>query len=186
VLDLQQLSDLIDKRHTFDLLRVQTLDRYTVASDGEDYQRYLRGEAEPDAARKQPWLDHLRSLVESGRRWRNVHVLTTPLTPYLQYAAEWGYRYNVAAGQDVRIVELVADDLLGNLAAVGDFWVIDHELVVRMEYDGGGRFVGAEVIPGPRDAALYRSVADLLWRQSEPFTSWWNTHPQYHRGTRAA
>ena len=182
MLTLPELGELINKRHTFDLLRVQTLDRYDVPSDGEDYRRYLAGEAEPTPSRKGPWLEHLRTLVESGRAWRNVHVLRTPLSDYLRYACEWGYAYNVLAGQDVRIVELPADDLFRELAGVGDFWVIDGVTVVQMHYDDGGRFVGAKVVSDDEGAGALRAVAGLLWRQAEPFTSWWAGHPQFHRG----
>jgi hypothetical protein len=186
VLSLPELGELINERHTFDLLRVQTLDRYDVASDGDDFRRYLAGEAEPTASRKQTWLDHLRALVDSGRAWRNVHVLRIPLSDYLRYACEWGYAYNVQAGQDVRIVELAAADLLPDLATVGDFWVIDQETVVQMRYDVGGRFIGAELVSDERDSALFRAVAGLLWRQAEPFTTWWTSHPQFHRTNGAA
>ncbi len=182
MLTLSELSELIGKRHTFDLLRVQTLDRYDVASDGEDYRRYLAGEAEPTPSRKGPWLEHLKALVDSGRAWRNIHVLRTPLSDYLRYACEWGYSYNVAAGQDVRILELPADDLFREVARLGDFWVIDGLTVVQMHYDGGGQFLGADLIPEDEGAGLFRAVAGLLWRQAEPFTSWWSAHPEFHRG----
>lgn len=182
MLTLSELSALIDERHTFDLLRVQTLDRYDVASDGEDYRRYIAGEAEPTSSRKGPWLERLRSIVESGRAWRNVHVLHTPLSDYLRYACEWGYAYNATAGQDLRILELPADELQA-VARVSDFWIIDRELVVRMHYDEAGRFVGAEVIPDEQGAAVFRALAEALWRQAEPFGAWWAARPQFHRGT---
>lgn len=186
MLSLHELGELIDERHTFDLIRVQTLARYDVASDGDDFQRYLAGEAEPTASRKQPWLEHLQALVASGRAWRNVHVLSTPLSDYLRYACDWGYAHNVRAGQDVRIVELAANDLLSELVTIGDFWVIDRQAVVQMHYDVSGRFVGADLVPDEKDATLFRAVAGLLWHQAEPFTEWWARHPQFHRAVGAA
>lgn len=185
MLTLPELGELINERHTFDLLRVQTLDRYDAASDGDDFQRYLAGESEPTASRKRPWLDHLRTLVDSGRAWRNVHVLSTPLSDYLRYACEWGYAYNVTSGQDVLIVDPADDVVMHALVAVGDFWVIDQKMVVRMRYDSGGRFVGAEPVSDEDRGMLFRAVAGLLWRQAEPFTSWWARHPQYHRSSGA-
>ena len=29
--------------------------------------------------------------------------------------------------------------------------------------------------------ALHRVAADATWRAAEPFTSWWDRHPQHHR-----
>ncbi len=33
-------------------------------------------------------------------------MLRTPLSDYLRYECEWGYTYNVTAGEDVRILDL--------------------------------------------------------------------------------
>lgn len=91
------------------------------------------------------------------RRWRRIHALTTPLTDYLSYECEWAYTDNVAAGEDVRIIDNASDTLL----AIGDFFVIDHQYVIRSHYDKAGLFVGAEVI----------------WHTAQPFTEWWHHHP---------
>ena len=146
MLSLPELGESIDERHTFDLLRVQTLDRYDVASDGDDFRRYLAGEAEPTASRKgRGSITYGRSSTPAAPG-ATCTFCSTPLSDYLRYACEWGYAYNVQAGQDVRIVEPAAADLVHELVTVGDFWVIDQKLVVRMQYDAGGRFVGADPV----------------------------------------
>jgi hypothetical protein len=55
-----------------------------------------------------------------------------------------------------------------------------------MHYNASGRFNGAAVISDEQDANLFRSVAGLLWRQAQPFTTWWAAHPQFHRQNAAA
>lgn len=182
LLDLDGLAEFVETHHTRDLFRLETLTYYDVPSDGDDYHRYLQGETDPNAEAKQPWLDRLQADVAAGRRWRRVHALTTPLTDYLRYECEWGYVYNVAGGEDVRISEGASEALLG----VGDFFVLDGEHVARSHYDQAGRFVGAEVIKEASAKGPYLAIADMLWRTAEPFTNWWEQHPEYHRSTQTA
>ena len=181
MLDLAQLDAFLDEHHHRDLYRVRTRERYAVASDGDDYHRFVAGEAEPTWSRTRPWLDHLRSRVGSGRGWRNVHVVQLPLSSYLGYACEWGYAFNVTAGQDVRIVETTDGETGGWLREVGDFWVVDGRHVVRMHYGDDDGFVGADAITDESTAAVYRAAAGLLWRASEPFAGWWAARPELHR-----
>lgn len=75
------LGAFVAEHHRTDLLRVQTLGYYAVASDGDDYPRYLSGETAPTAAGKQEWLERLRSDTAAGRLRRNVHIVRAPLLP---------------------------------------------------------------------------------------------------------
>lgn len=186
MLDLSALSAYLGERHIRDLFRLETLAHYDAASDDEDYRRYLRGEPSPNAAGKEAWLGRLRADTAEGRGWRRVHVLQMPLSDYLRYECEWGYTYNVNAGEDVRILDLSsapagAEILLG----VGDLFLIDGGQAVRMDYDGNGRFRGAV----PVDQAMLpsiRSLTEAAWTLAEPFTAWWDRHPEHHRAGRVA
>lgn len=181
MLDLQQLGRAIVERHTTDLYRVETLPSYDAASDGGDYQRYLLGEPRPTSAAKQTWLDRLRADTAAGRCWRRAHVLELPLSDYLRYECEWGYTDNAAHGEDVRILVVGAAAMRG-VTAVGDFFVVDGQHVIRSEYDVHGRFVGAEELPETADAATARrALAEVVWDLAVPFVDWWRAHPEYHR-----
>jgi hypothetical protein len=184
MLDAAQLGDLIRSRFTASAFRLETLDSYDVGSDGGDVARYLRGENGPDPARKDAWLARLRREVSEGRRRQRVHVWTGPLTPYLRYEAEWGYLPNVRAGEDVRILDLAERPRPEGLPE-HDFWLLDNRTAIRMHYDAGGSFVGAEVVG---DDALPRYIAarDAAVRAAEPFIPYWQRHPEYHRQNRAA
>lgn len=183
MLDLNEMADYIFSRFTRDLFRLEVLPHYDVASDDQDYHRYLRGDGEPNAAEKEPWLEELRADTAAGKQWRRVHALHHPLSDYLRYECEWGYVYNVAAGEQVRILDLDALNLGAFERQISDFFVIDHQHVVRSWYDDDYRFSHAELIeePGP-----YLALADVVWSTAEPFTTWWARNSQYHRGAQAA
>jgi hypothetical protein len=181
---IDDLGAWIGSRHKQDLLRVQTLARYTVASDGEDFVRYLRGEAEPIAPQKQAWLDRLASSAKEGRTRRNVHIVEQPLSDYLCYQFEWCYVFNVAAGQDIRVLDVSSNPAAAHLAACGDFTLVEGVDVARNHYAPDGTFLGAVQAPSDTAAAL-AALAETAWALAVPFTAWWRDHPQYHRATRA-
>ena len=181
MLDLPALGGYLSERHSRDLFRLETLAHYDVASDDEDFDRYLDGEPAPTASAKRPWLDRLRGDTAIGRKWRRVHVLRPPLSDYLRYECEWGYTYNTEAGEDVRILDVSQAPAGAEiLLSVGDFFVIDGGEALRVDYDERGRFRGAI----PVDQAMfdsYQVLADSSWHLSVPFNRWWQVHPQYHR-----
>lgn len=176
------LGTFIAEHHQTDLLRVQTLGYYEVASDGEDYRRYLDGEPVPSASGKQQWLDRLRTDTAAGRVRRNVHVVRAPLSPYLRYQFEWCYAPNAAAGQEIRILDVTEVPTAAMLLDVGDFAVIEGRHVARLRYTPDGGYRGA-VASGADAATAFAALAGVAWMMATPFATWWAEHPQYHRLT---
>lgn len=184
-LDTAQLGELIRSQFTHSAFRLETLDRYDVGSDGGDVARYLRGEREPERERKDAWLARLRAERAAGKIRQRVHVVQGPLSDYLRYECEWGYLPNVAAGENVAILDLAERPRPPELDVDYDFWLLDDRLAVRMHYDAGGQFVGADVL-AETELPHYRSVRDAALLAAEPFSSYWSRHPQYHRANQAA
>lgn len=184
MLDEQQLGDYIDRHFDSTLFRLETLDQYDVGSNGDDLDRYLAGEPGPDMARKGPWMDQIRSEVARGLHTYRVHVVRGPLTPYLRFEFEWGYVHNAAAGEHIRILDLTEQPEPPALAHE-DFWLIGDDRAVRMHYDLGGRFLGAEIAPAS-EVPRYSAARDAAWEAALPFTDYWAAHPQYRRDHRHA
>ncbi|MDN5918944.1 MAG: hypothetical protein L0I76_28250 [Pseudonocardia sp.] len=183
-MNLAEMATYLRERHTFDLTRVETLPYYNADSDGEDYRRFLTDpKATGPTVDKSGWLATLRSDTDGHKRWRRVRLVRDPLTDYERYSCTWGYPDNVAAGEDVRILQVTDESRLDQL--VGDFFVVDNEHVVLTYYDAAGRHAGAEVVDGRESAALI-AVRDLAWGRAVPFTDWWNAHPEYSRARQVA
>lgn len=180
LLTADQLSEVLDRTRR-DLFRIETLPSYDTAMTSGDFRRWLTGEAEPTWAIRQPWLDTLAQWAREGRPRRRVRVIHDPPSDYERYACDWGYRYNVAAGESTRILDLTEQDLPEELqAAPGDWWLIDNREVVRMHYHPDGQFRAAEILGG-QDLPAHQVAAEAAWRVAEPFTRWWDQHPQHHR-----
>jgi Family of unknown function (DUF6879) len=183
VLTTAELGRYIDEHLTREAFRLEQLDRYDVASDGADFERFTRGEPGPNIARKQPWLDRLRQAARSGVSWRRVHVLRTPLTDYLRYECEWGYAFNARAGEDIGIIDLAEQQAEG--LPDHDFWLLDNRHAARLHYDTGGRFLGAEVVEAAGLPFYQRARSEAL-AAAEPFAAWWQRHTEEWREYRAA
>lgn len=172
-----ELGAYIDAHFTRTLFRLETLDRYEVASDGGDFARWLEGAAEPTWERKQPWLDQLRREAREGKYSYRVHVVSSPLNDYLRYECEWGYAYNAPAGEDIAILD-AAETPIPEVVFLEDFWIIDDNQVVAMRYGDDGQFFGAEGLP-PEVLPRYRAARDAAWNASVRFADYWAAHPQY-------
>lgn len=180
LLAADQLGEVLERTRR-DLFRIETLPSYDTAMTTGDFRRWLDGAAEPSWEVRQPWLDTLAQWADEGRPRRRVRVIHDPPSDYERYACDWGYRYNVAAGEPTRILDLAEQELPRELDATpGDWWLIDKQDVVIMHYHPDGQFRGAE-IADLRQLTAYQIAAEAAWRAAEPFTSWWDRHPQRHR-----
>lgn len=179
MLDEHELGNYIDSRFTRELFRLETLDNYDVASNGDEYRRYVGGEVAPDPERKMPWMEHIRGEVARGAHTYRVHVVRSPLNDYLRFECEWDYVYNARAGEHIRILDLAERPRPANLLDE-DYWLIDGRDVLRMHYDDDGRYVGAEIAP---EEALSRYLAamDAAWSGAVDFADYWKAHPGYWR-----
>lgn len=176
MLDLDAVLDLFTKHYTREAFRLEVLRYYAVDSDGDEYRRYLAGE-DPEPGFKEQFTKVLAQEHAEGKRRRRVHVLETPLNDYLRYECEWGYVPNVAAGEEIKILDQT--EMLFPVEAVDDeFWLLDAEIAIVMRYGDAGEFLGAEVDDNVEPYFRTRSVA---WDAAEDFTTWWARHPEEHR-----
>jgi len=165
-------------RYEHTLFRMETLPAYAVTSDGDDFNRWLAGEAEPTWERKNRWLDVLRTERAAGKVSRRVRVLSEELTEYERYSCEWGYALNAPAGEDIRVLRR-GEHVIPDAHTEHDWWIVDGREVVLMHYDNDGRFAFAEICPDPHGD--YPDAAWLAWGAAEPFPEWWARHPELHR-----
>jgi hypothetical protein len=178
LLDAAELGSALG-RFTRDLFRLEALPEYAVDSDGDDYQRWCAGEAEPTWDRLNSWLEVLRSERAAGKVSRRVRIFSARLTDYERYACEFGYLHTSHAGEDIRVLRRGEHPIPRGLIEQ-DFWVIDDQGVVTMHYDDGGRFEGAEILAGDEVDQYLRSQ-QAAWAAAEPFAGWWARHPEFQR-----
>jgi uncharacterized protein DUF6879 len=148
--------------------RLETLPAYLIDGEAESLQLWREGQPEPAWRKDRPWLATVRAATAAGKFMERVRVVRRPLSEYVRFELDWGYPANVEAGEDIRILELGRDDQLPWIpdpARGYDFWCFDAVTVVRLEYDGAGRFirpvdVSDNEVPfiACRDYAIHRAV----------------------------
>jgi hypothetical protein len=147
--------------------RLETLPSYAVPGEQEEYEAFLAtGElCIPD---DDPWLVRVREFRESGRWIGRVHIITRPLSDYLRYEFAV-YAHTVAAGEDVRILDLTDQRNPG--LPDQDWWLFDESKVVEMRYRPDGTQTGRELLENP-DLGRYRHWKDLALSLSVPFSEY--------------
>jgi hypothetical protein len=136
--------------------RLETRPAYDVTSERKEFECFL-STGSLSIPEEDPWLTRVRRFRATGRWIGRVHVLRRPLTDYLRYEFAV-YRHTVAAGEDIRILDLATQPDPGLPSQ--DFWLFDDTAVVRMDYDDRGAQLGRELLEGV-DAALY-----VEWRRT--------------------
>jgi hypothetical protein len=154
-----------------DLFRLEIRDFYE--PDREGYERWLAGDG-LDEAVMGPWLERLRAEKARGLRRRRVHVLRSPLAPYLRYECEL-YARNARAGEGIRILDTAERPGVPGSRMGTDFWAVDRRDVVIMHYTPEGAFTSARRAP-PAAVGTYLALAARAWDAAEPFQAWWARH----------
>lgn len=183
LLDVEDLGTVLDRAQR-SLFRIERLPAYDVPHAENDFERYLAGEAEPAAAIKKSWMEHLAQWAREGRPYSRVRIIHDPITDYERYACDWGYRLNEQAGELIKVIDLAELDPPDELEqAPGDWWLRDDDLVVQMHYREDFTFDHGEIL-GPEHVAAAVAAKKAAWRVAHNFGSWWAAHPQHHREAR--
>lgn len=180
-MDAEALGRFIDEHYNRpgdQLFRMEVRPEYDVASDEDDFRRWLDGASEPTWSRKQAWLDTLHRERENGQISKRVRIFSQQVTDYERYACEFGYRYN-SAYEEIRVLHRGEHEIPPGLIE-RDFWIINDSAVVTMYYDDRGCFQGADVAASA-ELAVHLWTRDIAWAAAEPFAQWWDRHPELRR-----
>lgn len=151
--------------------RLETLPQYLVPQERDTFAAFLAGAAPPEPDPADQWAAVIAAARERGAAMRRVHVLTPPLTDYLNFEMTWYYCASVSFGEDIRILDLSRTPDPGVGLDEGDFWMFDDEDVVDMLYAGDGTQTGRELRENP-DLDRYRRRRDLAWAAAVPFADY--------------
>lgn len=151
----------------FTAYRLETLQRYAVSYEKDEFSRFLAGESRGTFPGVSEWIAGTVSRAAAlGKRMHRVHVVEEPLSDYVRFECAWAYEHTVPAGEDVRIISVPQGtwpDLPHH-----DYWLFDSSSLVSMRYDEDGSFVSAELVDDPhkvveanywRDLAVHGSTA---------------------------
>ncbi|WP_399089026.1 DUF6879 family protein [Streptomyces sp. BBFR2] len=154
--------------------RLETLDDYGKSGNAAAFQSFLAGEEQP-VDYNDHWVAELRKRSAGGKRIYRVHVLSRPLTPYLQYELGWGYWKNMTGGEEFFILDTTEQP--NPFEGVPDFWLFDSQTIAVLNYDDEGGFLGTQELSADR-VEEYLAIRDKAMEQAVPFPDWWAEHGQ--------
>ncbi|MFJ8490646.1 DUF6879 family protein [Streptomyces sp. NPDC094038] len=126
--------------------RLETLPQYLMSQEEEEFRAFKAGARIDPHTVSNEYTDRLRRQAAEGRTQGRVHIVTRPLTDYLQFEFAQYYAPHALAGERIRILDVTDRD--NPLPGVQDFWMFDRAEVVLMNYHPDGRQINREVYGG--------------------------------------
>jgi hypothetical protein len=153
--------------------RLETLAAYAIEEEAESLRAWRAGEPRPAWQEDREWCRLVADATAAGKFMQRVRVVRRPLSEYIRLEFDWGYPDNIAAGEDIRVLELSGDDQLPFVPDPDrgyDFWCFDGVTVVRLEYDEAGRFILPVDVSD--HAPRFIACQDYAMRRAVPFTDY--------------
>lgn len=147
--------------------RLETQPTYTMPGEQDGLRRFLAGEPKPEG-HNAAWHERVRAMVAAGKSIGRVRTVRRPLTQYQRYQLAWGIPGNVAAGEDIRILDLTGRDL--GLPSQ-DFWLFDEAVVVHLNFRPDGTLIDRERVDNP-NVELYLKWRDTALAHAVPLSEW--------------
>jgi hypothetical protein len=148
-----------------DAWRFEAQPTYTMPREAENLGRFLRGEPRPEH-HNAAWHERVRHYVNTGRTIGRVRIVRRPLTDYQRYQFSWGIPGNIAAGEDIRVLD-VTDTDYGLPLSGTDWWLFDEAWLVHLNYRPDGTQINREKFTG--DVAPYLKWKRIALENSIPF-----------------
>ncbi|GAA1445225.1 DUF6879 family protein [Nocardiopsis tropica] len=146
--------------------RLEVQPTYTMPGEADSFSSFLRGEPKPEGHNAR-WHERVEGYRAEKKYVGRVRIVRQPLTDYQRYQFAWGIPGNLAAGEDIRVLDLTDRDLgLPDF----DFWMFDEARIVRLNYRPDGTQINRELVDD--DPAAYREWKRIAIEASVPFATY--------------
>ncbi|GAA1501547.1 hypothetical protein GCM10009760_64450 [Kitasatospora kazusensis] len=153
-----------------DAFRLEAQPTYTMPREADNVARFLRGESKP-AGHNAAWHTRVRGFVSAGRTIGRVRVVRRPLTDYQRYQFAWGIPGNIAAGENIRILDATDQDFG---LPDQDWWMFDDSSVVQLNFRPDGTQINRELLVGR--AVEHQRLKKTAIENSVPFFDYLKEH----------
>ena len=130
------------------LFRFEYLQEFDVPKEREFFKTgQIYGQAEIENL-MHDWWNFLDTRRKEGVLTQRVRLVRLPLTKYLEWEL-YVHRQTVERHKD-DIRTLSEENLRPDIEKLGDFWLVDDSVALKMNYDSDGKYLGfEEVAPQP-------------------------------------
>lgn len=139
---------------------------YELEYEVQDLDLFVQGRPvpPPEVWWWKPWLDQIAALTAAGRRISRVRVIDAPPTGYQRWQL-WSLPWHVAAGERITYLSREQAGSIG-LPLGFDWWLLDDERVIRLDYTPAGELEGKTLIIDRTAVARFIRWRDLAVRNA--------------------
>jgi hypothetical protein len=156
-------------KHT--AFRLELQPAYREPAEQDTVAKFLAGEPErpTEVASLRAWFDQVAEQTKLGKRVERVRVHDAPPTDYQRWE-RWIDSWNIAAGEIIRYVIRARAHEIGLLPAAGDrdWWLLDSNRLIVMEFDEVGHRIHNELVTDPAVVVQACAWRDLAVHYSAP------------------
>jgi len=139
------------ERAEVNIFRLETLQCYGNSGENPALAAFEAGEPRLITSGKREWVALIGDRTAAGCTMQRVHVVSEPISTYLQFELTWSYQPNVAAGEDIGIVPVPpGDPRHSGLPERTDFWLFDFsaeaDISAWVAAGGANESVSAELL----------------------------------------
>src|SRR6266481_2023346 len=139
------------------LFRFEYLQEFHMSEEQEVFRTYSTTGIVEIRPIMQDWWNFLEMKHRDGVHTQRVRLIRFPISKYLEWEL-YIHRQTIKHGDDIR--SLTEDLLMPELEDLGDFWVIDDTIALKMNYDSTGKYLGFEKV----DVEPYIKAKEYLLR----------------------
>ena len=146
--------------------RLEVRDVYSIPGEQARIDAFKRTGQPPRKTREDTsWIVTIEDAVARGAYSGRVRLVGHPITDYTRFELA-AFRDNVAAGEDIKIVDRAWLDDSWNTAP--DVWVFDDETAILMRYSDDGAWLGTEEV----DATPFVAVRNRITPHAVPLADY--------------
>jgi hypothetical protein len=149
--------------------RFECRDDYAVPGEDADFDDFLAGRpVAPRTIENNTYLANIARQRQEGKYFGRVRTVGHPITRYTEFEMA-SYPENIAAGEEVQILDRSWLEPGNDDWTRQDFWLFDDAIAVLMNYDDQGHFLGVE---RAEDVQPYIAIRRRATQLSVPFASY--------------
>jgi hypothetical protein len=129
--------------------RLEARDDYAIPGEDQDFDDFLAGR--PLAERTVEnnwWMATVAAARAANKTFGRVRLITRPVSDYTRFELV-SYPENVAAGEDVFVLDRAWLAPVDEHWAHQDFWLFDDDIAVLQHFSSTGKFLGVERASDP-------------------------------------
>ncbi|MEY9844565.1 DUF6879 family protein [Streptacidiphilus sp. MAP5-3] len=124
-------------------MRLETQPSYLVDAGREESAQFLATGRVEDEGPDRRWRRQMRTARDTGRLVARVRLISEPPGDYQRFLIACN-RFNDEDGEDIRYLTYRRAEELG--LPLGDFWLFDEQVLLRMDFDKSGRPLDKELV----------------------------------------